>query len=286
MKKIILYSLIALFTFAACESLVTDVELPDADARIVINTFLSPDQDSIHILVTESQGFNSTNSPGWEPPALADADVFITHGSQTHQLDYVSSLKEFSLSTAIQELKEGETYKISVLSADGREAEGECTIPKNKGYNLKLEQVQTVAGEWGDQKVFSVSFKDPSGKGDYYRILCRTIWESTFQPGDTLVTFPWLDGRSEYIDDANLDGSKITVSFEEYDNPGYKLKRFDVYLYLTDRNYYLFHRSIESNQISSENPFVEPSLVFSNVDGGLGVVAGYNLVKSSFTITP
>jgi hypothetical protein len=42
-----------------------------------------------------------------------------------------------------------------------------------------------------------------------------------------------------------------------------------------DENYYKFCKTIRDNE-NSDNPFVEPALVFSNIEGGLGCFGAYN----------
>jgi len=46
------------------------------------------------------------------------------------------------------------------------------------------------------------------------------------------------------------------------------------FLALTDIHYYNYHRSVFN--FDGENPFSEPSPVYSNIEGGLGVFAAFN----------
>lgn len=48
------------------------------------------------------------------------------------------------------------------------------------------------------------------------------------------------------------------------------------YLLHTDEHYFLYHRSVRNASYSQDNPFAEPVLVYTNVEGGLGVFAAYN----------
>lgn len=42
----------------------------------------------------------------------------------------------------------------------------------------------------------------------------------------------------------------------------------------SDENYYKYHRSLETS--GNDNPFTEPSLVYTNINNGLGCFAAYN----------
>jgi hypothetical protein len=44
----------------------------------------------------------------------------------------------------------------------------------------------------------------------------------------------------------------------------------------TDRHYYQYHLSVRGASRSQDNPFAEPTLIYSNVTGGLGIFAAYN----------
>jgi hypothetical protein len=52
-------------------------------------------------------------------------------------------------------------------------------------------------------------------------------------------------------------------------------------LAVTDQHYYWYHRSVYQQQTSDGNPFAEPALIYTNMQGGLGVFAAFNEVKGS-----
>lgn len=282
-SNIYLLSIIALLTFS-CESIVTEVELPELPDRIVISTFLSPGDDSIRVTVTESQSLFSDASDSLNKQWLEDADVFITHGSTTRQLAYISSYRYYVIDALAIPILPNETYKVTARATDGREASGEATVPAISDHHIKLEQVTSIQHEGYSEKVISVRFYDPASTQDHYRILMKAVWSKTGFPSSTQDSYPYPESRSEYIEDSNFNGGSLLVNFNDYDDPGYTLDSVYVYLYTTDETYYLFHRSIEANQNSSENPFIEPALVYSNVIGGLGVVSAYNSQVAGFKV--
>jgi len=58
------------------------------------------------------------------------------------------------------------------------------------------------------------------------------------------------------------------------------LDKLTIQLFTTDYHYYQYHTTIENYE--SGNPFAEPSRIYSNVENGYGVFAGYQ--KSVFIV--
>jgi hypothetical protein len=56
-----------------------------------------------------------------------------------------------------------------------------------------------------------------------------------------------------------------------------------IYLLSTDKPYYDFHKSLENYSLG-DTPFAEPSFVYSNVKGGLGIFASYTLDSLIFRL--
>jgi hypothetical protein len=52
-------------------------------------------------------------------------------------------------------------------------------------------------------------------------------------------------------------------------------------LYNADEHYYRYHRSLTERH-DYTNPFTEPYLIYSNIEGGLGCFGAYNLGKLSY----
>ena len=82
----------------------------------------------------------------------------------------------------------------------------------------------------------------------------------------------------ELFSDENADGTHISrnYSFEYYTNSD-TLLAVDVYLLNCNYDYYSFHRSVDN--YTGDNPFAEPTLIYSNVNEGLGIFAAANGIK-------
>jgi hypothetical protein len=69
-----------------------------------------------------------------------------------------------------------------------------------------------------------------------------------------------------------------SIKFESYPDDRNKPDSafLRIYLLSTDKPYYDFHRSAENISLG-DGPFTEPTLLYSNVSGGLGIFASYTL---------
>jgi hypothetical protein len=99
--------------------------------------------------------------------------------------------------------------------------------------------------------------------------------------GQNYVYDSFLWNKEQLYSDgsAGQDGRiKIPLNIGMY--PGYYDSAFlKVYLLNTCKPYYQYHKSLE-NYNDGENPFAEPTPIYSNIEGGLGVFAAY-LVDSA-----
>lgn len=269
--------IIGLLFASGCTSLVTNVDLPEMERKLVVHSFISPQDDMITVRLSESLPLFDTMANDWEIHYYDKADVFISQGSVTKQMMYDMSAKAFKLDVLEMPILAGNTYKVKVIANDGREVEAEATVPAMTQHNLVLEDTTTVVvDEYGyADMIYKFRFKDPAGVKNYYRIIGVVTWESNNFPGDTLQDFIYNDAQSDLIDDANFDGGSYVMTYRSSDYMDYTMKSVRMYFYVVDESYYKFHRGLDT--YVSENPFMEPTLVYTNVKDGRGVVAAYNL---------
>jgi hypothetical protein len=90
--------------------------------------------------------------------------------------------------------------------------------------------------------------------------------------------------------DIGLDGKKFIIRAIEfqpvyldhpYREPDSAFLR--IYLLSTDKPYYDLHKSLENPSLG-DAPFTEPSFLYSNVKGGLGIFASYTLDSLIFRV--
>jgi hypothetical protein len=85
-----------------------------------------------------------------------------------------------------------------------------------------------------------------------------------------------LDQKA-YFNDKGMDGLRAKVSIEGIGLSDMTDSCFlKIYLLNTDKAYYDYQKSLEKYN-SGEDPFTEPSPVYSNISGGLGIFAAYTV---------
>lgn len=308
MKKINLFPVIVLsiLVLASCESLVNDValsRLPVSDRQIVVHGYLAP-QDSMLMIKAgystpifgEKTYINTT--PTNTPIANLGFNVTISDGSKTVKLNYVAAGSDaqnsnYQLSVKQLPIVAGKTYSLKITGTDGKTVTSSCTIPKN----IAIKEVKEDSLRYTPQgnnavptiaKAFRINWQDPVGLGQYYRI-SGTVTELTRQtqqagqvPREIVYQTPlnFTDRFGDFLDDTNTDGQPMTSGNGVWNkiNRGANIivisQAVVLMLIVSDKNYYDYH--LATRNFTRNNPFAEPTLMPSNIIGGVGCFAGYN----------
>ncbi|TDB68094.1 DUF4249 domain-containing protein [Arundinibacter roseus] len=239
--------------------------------------------------------------------ALPKASVQISDGKTSAALTYVPQEELFAISTKQFPILAGKTYTLTVAEGN-RRAEASCTIPENAVTIQKYTLDTLVVSNFGlRDSTLSLSFtwQDPGQQTNYYRVKAYELVEFSivgFDDKNQSITesrqvgkfyFSWtgIANRTVLQSDGQLDGTvflspqgrkklEVAQTFGFLNGSPITPKKppvsFGISLLLlnTDAPYYLFHKSVQDAR--QDNPFSEPSLVYSNVTNGLGVFAGFN----------
>jgi hypothetical protein len=295
MKIIRIFSLLLLSTIvglSGCESDVKDIDSFEGKSKLVVVSYIAPQDTMLIVRVQKTQpaiGRKLTS----EQLKVKDAIVTISNGSSTVALNYNHETFQYEADARAWPVEAGKTYSLKVMSGVGN-AEAICTIPFTEGIAItELEAPYTIVQDYFGQDVrrYTVSYKwsDAPDKKNYYRTLAYKMYTYTDSYyGTKRVQKEGLYGsfnndREIQTDEETRNGmmSSEPISYHEY-NYAAMDKPFYIYavLVVSDRNYYLYHRDLNKQQGSNGNPFAEPALIYTNIEGGLGVFAGYNQLVS------
>ncbi|TDE18674.1 DUF4249 domain-containing protein [Dyadobacter psychrotolerans] len=293
---------------SACESLVTVVsqdKLPDTEAKLVVQAFLNPQAARTTVIVTESAPLFGTSPDRGN--VIKNAIVKLSDGTKEVTLSFDSAGASYGIDKARFAIVAGKTYSLSV--SDGqRSIQATCVVPA-KQVIVKSFVIDTIFSNNGflidTSLTVKMSWQDIAGEANYYRLRAYLELEYTHGEGNSVETFrerrvrnrfnvDWdrTIGRNDYQSDANLDGAILTSplgTFElpetiTYDfgtgkkfvvRPKNKIVSITFDLYNADEAYFKYHRSLQLR--NNENPFSEPSLIFTNINGGLGCFSAYNI---------
>lgn len=284
--------LAALFLVSSCEDLVTDVELPDSEPKIVVHSFISPADTAVMVLLTWSNPISS-NESYWMPEIIENADVEIseTNGASI-SLNYFSDRMIYSVSTEDFPVYAGKKYVLKVELPDSQSIQAECYVPYIN-ESLKLLDTNTVMhNEWDTSFRVEYMFTDPGlGQNYYYTGAYKSIkyfdygsyeWITSVEDFGIIYGESYIDAEGNEEKDF-LIKAEIHMYEDEYPGeiPEEEEDIVAILLLTTDEHYYNYHNDLE--YYYPDVMFSESTHIYSNIIGGLGVFAGYNKFEIEFS---
>jgi hypothetical protein len=300
MKKRLTYIILIIsqLSFVSCKSLIKEIDpsiLPQTDSKLVIACFISPQDTILSAKVTETKVL--IGSTGDIRNDIKNATVKLSDGVKTVQLFYSASLGYYRILPKELPIIVGKTYSIDVSTPDGRKVNATTTVPNNVPIKeIKVDSSSNTSGFGGNQVVntsytVKVIWQDIANATNFYRAL--SVYDVIYNIPDpknakniiqSLVS-TIVDLRT--LDDKDTDGQLLSLSREYQPNNvganiqgnqielGKRLDKIRVGLFQTDINYYNYHTSLRK-QRENNNPFAEPVLLFTNINGGFGCFGAYN----------
>lgn len=270
---IVLLSTLAL-VLHSCEDMISEVELDPTPPKLVVTSFISPDLPTITVHVYSSRPLYSTYpSNGEKPPAVTTAEVLISNGTNSVTLPYDSQTESYRISQSQLAIVRGETYYLSV-SDQGTTVESECTVPLSTPPLLELAQIDSTEDFVSGNVYYhaDLRFKDSIGPGQFYHVSASGFFYN--HQSNRLEPYEVSFSKGErFVSDKNKDGSYFTYTTENFGKSESTRLLIALSIAVTDEHYYHYHKAV--NNFDNENPFAEPTPIYSNIKGGLGVFAAY-----------
>lgn len=257
--RLIIYLVVCISLFSCNREKNITVELPPYTSQPVVEMYLQPGKP-FRLLLTESAGY-------FDPPQVTPIDgatIEVVHAGKV----YYPAPQPFGIDEHNKKFYNYSTDKntlvpfdfdndfyVSVKDKNGRIIEGRTTI-------MSPVEIDTISFYTDDPEkaAIQVKFQDNPDTKDYYRIIAvqDTItgegkWDVVFND-DAIQTEQGGIG-SGYI---FFQGSKVIVQ-----------------LFHINKDYYDYVTSTKNAADSNGNPFAQPSKIMSNVNGGLGIITGF-----------
>lgn len=274
--------IIVLIALISCEKEVSDVKLPEFKQKMVINSFISPINTVSNIDITSNRriygelGIIET---------LGNLTAFISDNTREIPLEQISS--GFRFKRKDMPIKEGKTYKLRVISDKGISAEASCTVPLYRNLKIETDTFRTVYKDTYDifhsYLKMNVSFTDYPGEDNYYRLYCeQDIYK--FSEG-IFYNISYFGFKNELFNDKGKNGEKsLITSINIRDINDLDSSYIKVYILNTSKSYYDYQMSLKNYSGNKDDPFAENSPVYTNVTGGLGIFAAYNVDSLIFRL--
>ena len=211
----------------------------------------------------------------------------------------------------------GRTYTLTAKAPNLPDVLASCTVPKLQMLNekdffvLKGKTIDSVQNGYSStngvitnryynlSRRFDVKIKDFINEENYYAVAYYTRNDYQYDDGRgnrlTQINVS-QQPYSEFINDYKNDGALLNFkkanipigSYSTYPNllnPKELSNVLLIYVAVTDKPYYQYNKALGNSQgINNNDPFSEAVLTYSNINGGLGIFAGYNMTEVQFDL--
>lgn len=263
---------------ASCDSMVTNVTPPKVDPQLVVYSFLSPEDENILVEVRRTMPIFSGSRSGND--TVTNATVKIIRGNLEQLIPHAGK-GQYIIDQTNFPLMPGQTYRIEVTTPLGESVIGSTTIP------LALVDIDSVTvsqqrGPFGFTiDLLQMKWSDNPTEKNFYQVY--TAYTPFFEDSSIAPGGNFLDIDNQVIADelARNNTMSLTVQTSFGAEIGDTTK-IDVVLANTDEAYYRYH--LLRLNYAGNNPFSEPTVMYNNVTGGVGVVASYRKTKRSLNL--
>lgn len=247
------------------------VKLPDTKPLPVMYSYICPADSVIKLKLLYSSPLYGADQVDILAP-VSDGDVKISSAQGTAQLIFNPITRYYELQTNTYPIVPGQIYKMTVTTSSGDVATAETQVPLTD-IPINAVTAETITATGSTYDLINVSFTDEPGRLNYYRIGALHAYAYTFQP-DTIAD----DTRiCKLYSDINHDGGNVSLdgryALRNDSAAYYSTEYYDVFLFNCSESYYNFHKSLLN--YTGDNPFAEPTLIYSNVKGGFGCFGAY-----------
>jgi hypothetical protein len=274
-NPLIKYYLIPLVLLIACscESDVDMVILPEFKQKPVITAFISPSDAVLKVAVSSNKKIYGELNSEFK---FSNLKCFLADDSSEKELDTCAG--GFCMLSSNMPIIAGRKYRLRMTADNDISAEAECTIPANRHFSLRVDTfTKLINTGYGilSKQYLRIIFNDNPDESNYYRLFGS--YESYGWNPNTGSLYHYERGfeiEKEFFSDQGWNGMEYQtdINYSAWADSVV----FRIYLLNTEQAYYLYHRSIIDYNWMGD-PFSEPTPIYSNVKGGLGIFTSYTV---------
>jgi len=286
MKKSILLFVVTLVLFSACQKVVDADELLDTEEKVLITSYISP-QDTV-LRVSVSKALPAIGTPLSVADREANETKFLIKNAEVSISDeagnstsllYSEQNKTYLADANTLDILSNQNYFLRV-SVDGQEYTASCTIPaKVEEINERINLRNDNFG--GREFDINLAFQDIAGERNFYVLGGQVT--STFQfENEEPQTFSsaLFFETDEFLQDNVLDGGTLSGNSLNFIGSGVVVLETTITLQVANVEEALFQnlKTASTNSDADGNPFVEYAIAPNNIldDGAVGVFAGFS----------
>jgi hypothetical protein len=270
----------------------------DIKPKLVLFSYLVPQLDTTIVSLTNAVSLFTTNPKKNEPVANATVEI-SNDNTQWVKLEYDTVFHHYFITQTNFPVTEGKTYYIRASAPGFETVFASCTVPYLRETNLNLvfeESINDVHyGEiysWLHYHCY-LEWNDYPGEENYYifcdkyfyeHILYNYDWDTYMHLYDTAYFYDWyflydMNDKPCIYPDNGQDGKKMSVYLMN-ERPSI----FETTLLQTDKNCYLFEKSVHDYDHDFQIFVLEPMQYYSNIKNGYGVFGAFVMREYSFEI--
>ena len=229
------------------------MELPEYEVQPVVECYLEPGKP-YQLLLQESVPY--FNEPSL--PLIDDALVVISHAGQHDTLENTfffdfETEKVYNYVAADSRIPAdyGGTFELYIRDGQGREVRATTVLPDT----VSVRPLEFRSNDEGRVSV-TARWPDFADQTSYYRLAMHR-YDPSSEP-DVLLT----------LDDRIGDGDDFVISTFYYLDPEDSIF---VDVYHIEEAYWRYLVTTDDAENSNGNPFAQPGVILSNVEGGIGI---------------
>lgn len=270
MKKYI-YFLILIPFFLSCEK-DANIDIPVSKPQLVAACFIGANEDTVRLKLNWSSPIYYTAQTNLENEE--GATVVISKGTQQYPMIWNQTTESYIATNT--NFNKGDVIDLSITFKT-ENIEASCTIAPEPQYKMEYKGVtKVIENGWENLSLNYTFTNNSSSETSYYRILFEGYYTDNYS--HQTYSYQLWNKYGELFSLANGEATDIEVSFNFYGDQA-QIDSLRYYVIRCDYDYYKYHKSIYHYE--GENFFTEPSIIYSNMKSGLGILASYNMVSDT-----
>ncbi len=280
----------------ACEDFFTGIPIEleqEIDAKLAAYCMLNMDDSTIFVQVNRTLPFGQPiDTDDWGQRNVTvelyqNGDLLFGIPNATSQAIYYNSIQfKKELNQPFSNFHQSNaTYELVVNSERYGILKATQEVPNLVSIDSVnyRESVRITAPYLEEEDLFEVTFTDPGNEENYYWI---TVEFENIMSFDSMefsnigflnkptVYDALLNIENHFVvfEDKNINGQIYTVSIYNNTWKGYESEFFITYkLHSISSDLYLYLKTLDEYNATADNPFAEPSILYHNMEGGLGM---------------
>ncbi len=269
MKKLVLFSALVFF-FAACEK-TSDIEVPPNPPMMAVFGFVEEGSMVVIRLEEVVPVFGKTKR---DPVPVSGALVVIREGTNYDTLTESQGNPGMYGGFNMVFGKAGKFYELEVKKAGFPDLKASCRVPDFVPNSVTHSYVAVPdPQEFSDSaRRIGYTWADRPGSADFYRVSAVARFNGMNEANVQFV--------DQNISDDSKDGKDIFTGLGSFwlERSGTPVTSLEVTfeLIVLDEHAFKYMRTFDAAYYNDGNPFAEPVIMYTNIQGGIGVFGGVN----------